>query len=57
VGGVAVVNEGVEVSAVVTATLVVRVKDYGVVCEGLARVTDGKVEVLELERFWFGWGE
>ena len=56
-GSAPVLNERVEFGATVTATLVARERDYEEVCEGLARVTDGKMEVMELERVWLGWGE
>ena len=56
-GGAPVINEGVEFSATVTATLVARARDYPTVCEALARITDGRAEALELERFFYGWEE
>ena len=56
-GGAPVLNEGAEFCATVTATLVARERDFAAACEGLARVTDGRTEVMELERVWLGWEE
>lgn len=50
-----IMNEGVDFAATVTATLVVRANDYDAVAAELTRITDGKVDLLELETFSYGW--
>lgn len=52
-----ILNEGVEFGATVTATLVSRARDYAAACANVARITDGRCEMLELERFYHGWAE
>ncbi len=47
-------REDAEFGATVTATLVTRARDLDTVFETITRVTDGKAELLETERFSLG---
>lgn len=48
-------TESVDFAATVTATLLVRARDLEAFTEGLAQITDGRVDCLEVERLSHGW--
>lgn len=51
------IKENVDFAATVTATLVTRVRDSNAVYARIASLTEGRAELLELERFYFGFPE
>lgn len=48
-------NEGIDYAATVTATLAVRARDLETVWSQIIAITDGRAELMELERFYHGW--
>lgn len=52
-----VVKESVDFGATVTATLVTRVRDVEAVYAQMTNLTEGRAELLELERFYHGFYE
>lgn len=50
-----VISESVDFAATVTATLLVRARDLPDVTAELTRITDGKIDLLEVDRLSHGW--
>lgn len=53
--GAPVLREDVDFAATVTATLVVRARDYDAVCAELTALSDGRIDLMALDTFSHGW--
>lgn len=52
-----VLQEGADFAASVTATLLVRRRDRQQICDTLTQLTDGRVDLMEVETLSYGWPE
>jgi len=52
-----ILQEAIDFGATVTATLITRCRHKDRVFDELTRVTDGRVEIMEVETLCYGWGD